>query len=301
VVWHLTLSTAWLGSLGWLVGPPFVYGPLGGGAKPPWRTLPSFGVAGIAFEALRRAAQGVGRYLNPLARLSWKRARLILTQNADTRRWLPRRHRGRAVVLPHVMFESTAVQGSRTRGRTRGEGRERTALFAGRLLEWKGPALALRALTLLPGWRLVLAGRGRAERRLHPLARRLGVADRVEFRGRLPREELFRVMAEEADLLLFPSTHDEAGWVVVEASMAGLPVVCLDAGGPPVLGGRAVPPSTPTRTARALATKVLEVAGGPPASVEPFSVEARATIVAELLAREGLIPSNAGVSQETVG
>ena len=123
----------------------------------------------------------------------------------------------------------------------------------------------------------------------------------MEFRGRLPREELLRVMADEADVLLFPSTHDEAGWVVVEASMAGLPVVCLDVRGPPVLGGRAVPPSTPARTARDLAAKVLEVAGGPPAPVESFSLEARATIVGDLLARVGLVPSDADASEEAVG
>jgi glycosyltransferase involved in cell wall biosynthesis len=41
----------------------------------------------------------------------------------------------------------------------------------------------------------------------------------------------------EADVLLFPCLHEEAGAVVVEARAAGLPVVCLDRGGPRLLIG----------------------------------------------------------------
>src|SRR5581483_1101593 len=36
---------------------------------------------------------------------------------------------------------------------------------------------------------------------------------------------------------IFPSLHDDSPWTVVEALAAGLPVVCLDIGGPPALVG----------------------------------------------------------------
>ena len=298
MVWHVTLSTGWLGSLGALLGPPFVYGPVGGGASPSWRILPALGARGLAYEGTREVAQGAGRYLNPIARMAWGRSRLILTENEETRRWLPRRHRGRAVVLPHVIIEdrSQAVGGSD--GTSKEPGAERTALFAGRLLGWKGVALALRAIALLPEWRLIVAGSGPDERRLRKLAERLGIDGRVEFRGRVPRGVLLDMMRREASVFLFPSTHDDAPWVVVEASLAGLPVVCLDVGGPPILGGRAVPVSTPGRTARALADKVLEVAGTPPAEAEPFFIEAREAIVGRVLAGRGLIPSPTALRDE---
>jgi glycosyltransferase involved in cell wall biosynthesis len=70
------------------------------------------------------------------------------------------------------------------------------------------------------------------------MADRLEVGERVEFRGWVARERVQEVMRTEADVLLFPSLHDEAGWVVVEAMAAGLPVLCLDVGGPPVLIGQ---------------------------------------------------------------
>ena len=37
---------------------------------------------------------------------------------------------------------------------------------------------------------------------------------------------------ESHDLLLFPSLHDSGGYVVLEALSHGMPVVCLDLGGP---------------------------------------------------------------------
>jgi len=50
----------------------------------------------------------------------------------------------------------------------------------------------------------------------------------------------------EADVLLLPSMHDSAGWVVGEAAAAGIPTVCLRLGGPATMvrrsGGAAVPP-----------------------------------------------------------
>ncbi len=102
-------------------------------------------------------------------------------------------------------------------------------------MPWKGLALALRALALVPAWRLVVLGSGPDLPRLRRLARRYAVEDRVEFRAWQPREEVLRCMREESNVLLFPSLHDEAGWVMVEALAVGLPVVCLDHGGPPVV------------------------------------------------------------------
>jgi glycosyltransferase involved in cell wall biosynthesis len=54
--------------------------------------------------------------------------------------------------------------------------------------------------------------------------------------GWLPRERLHEVMREAA-VFLFPSLHDQAPGVVAEALACGLPIVCLDLGGSPVVGG----------------------------------------------------------------
>ncbi len=231
LVWHLTLANAWLGSLAPLVGPPFVFGPVGGGVGPPWRLVPSMGAGPTAYEVARGVGRTAGRYLNPLARLAWGRALLILVQNHETIDWLPRRHRHRARTFPHVVLSAVPdVEGAAA-------DRSRTALFAGRLLPWKGVDLAIEAVARLPDWRLLICGDGPDDARLRDVASRAGVQDRTVFNGWLRREDLLRMMREEAGVFLFPSLHDEAGWVVVEALAAELPIVCLAHGGPPLLAG----------------------------------------------------------------
>ena len=232
LAWHLTFANAWLGSTASLVGPPFIYGPVGGGAGMPWRLLPTLGGRGVAYELLRVSARFGGRYFNPLARIAWMRARLILGQNGDLETWLPARHRSKVRVFPHVVLYGSLRQS------TQEKEQRRVAVFAGRLLPWKGVAIAIRAISELPDWYLVVCGDGPDERRLRRLAERLGVVERVEFRGWVVRERVQEVMRTEADVFLFPSLHDEAGWVVVEAMAAGLPVICLDTGGPPTLIGQ---------------------------------------------------------------
>jgi glycosyltransferase involved in cell wall biosynthesis len=80
-------------------------------------------------------------------------------------------------------------------------------------------------------------------------------------------------MREEADVLLFPSLHDEASWVVVEALSQGLPVLCLDHGGPPVVaravGGQVEAVSLHERDIPEALARALELtAREPPAALE---------------------------------
>ena len=296
LAWHLTWANVWLGSAAALVGPPFVYGPVGGGVGPPWRLAASLGPRPLLAEIARSATRAAMRHLNPLAAVSWRRARLILVQNPETRAWLPAAARRRSVVLPNALFEEPPAPRAPHAPGT-------TALFAGRLLPWKGASLAVRAIAASPPWRLVVCGDGPEMERLRAQAASLGVADRVEFRGWRPRDEVLRCMREEADVLVFPSLHEEGGWAVAEAAALGLPVVCFDRGGPAVLGGCAVPVSdldeTVDRLARAL--RATATAPGIARAADPgaLTVERRRVEVARLLAAAGLRapdPDDAGVS-----
>jgi glycosyltransferase involved in cell wall biosynthesis len=227
VVWHLTLANAWLGSLACLVPAPFVYGPVGGGIRFPWRFATVVGVRGAAFEAARDIARTAARYGNPLARLAWRRAAIVIAQNEETREWFPRRVRDRAVVIPNAMIDP---RGPRAAG-----AETKTAFFVGRLVPWKGGAVAIRAVARAAGWRLVFYGDGRDRHRLEALARRLAVGNRIGFRGHAPRSEVFRALREEADVCLHPSLREDCGWAVAEAIAIGVPVVALGIGGPAAL------------------------------------------------------------------
>lgn len=262
LVWHVTLANLWLGTVGGLIGPPFVWGPVGGAVSAPPRLMAAMGLKGMLYEAVRYAARQTGRYLNPLARLGWRTSTLILTMNHETKGWLPARFRHRARILCNVALDGLPPPAEE------GEPGPKVAMFAGRLLAWKGVWLALLAIASLPGWRLLVCGSGPEEGRLREMASALRIADRVEFMGRVPRPEVLRLMREEASVFLFPSTHEECGWAVGEALASGLPVVCLDRGGPPVLtdGAGAVVSSRgrAAEVASRLATSLTEVHGTPP-------------------------------------
>jgi glycosyltransferase involved in cell wall biosynthesis len=69
---------------------------------------------------------------------------------------------------------------------------------------------------------------------LRDVAKRIGVEDAVEFIGHVPRQQLVESLLSYT-ALVFPSLHDSGGLVVLEALSKGLPVVCLDLGGPGVM------------------------------------------------------------------
>ena len=280
LAWHLTIANVWMGSVAPLTNLPAVFGPVGGGVSPPWRLANVLGVRGLAHEVARSIVRSLARYLNLLARLTWRRSDLILVQNGETKRWLPAAHRKKTAVLPNPMVEWASREDAG------GERWERTALYAGELIPLKGVALAIQTIVHLPQWKLIICGRGRDDARLRRLAEKLGVLDRIEFRGWVPHEELMSLMGC-ASVLLFPSLHDEGGFVVVEALHMGLPVVCLDRGGPPELGGTPVQASSPGATARALADAVEDAAGTTPPAPPDQRLKKRQ--LARLLQESGLI------------
>ena len=279
-VWHVTIANIWLGAAAPLTDLPFVYGPVGGGVNTPWTLLPSLGPAGVAFEIARTVVREAFRYLNPLCGSAMRRAVLILVQNEETLQWIPTRLRGKAVVSPNAIVDLPLPP------RVRRRGGPPTALFAGELIPLKGVGLAIDAIARLPEWRLLICGTGWDENRMRATARRLGVEARVRFLGQLPRQEVVRLMAEEADLLLFPSLHDEGLMVVAEALTVGLPVVCLDRGGPRGYGV-GVQAGSPRQTSARLARAIVTASAREPSA--RFSLDAATERFSALLRDRGLL------------
>jgi glycosyltransferase involved in cell wall biosynthesis len=109
-------------------------------------------------------------------------------------------------------------------------------LCVGRLLDWKGFHLAVKAFALaaIPDSELWVVGDGPAKARLAKLARELGVEDRVRFLGKLTHRAALQTYGK-AHALVHPSLHDSGSWVATESMAAGRPVVCLNLGGPGVI------------------------------------------------------------------
>ncbi|MEO7332242.1 MAG: glycosyltransferase family 4 protein, partial [Minicystis sp.] len=101
---------------------------------------------------------------------------------------------------------------------------------------YKGVDQVIRALpqiaARIPDVRYAVVGDGGDRGRLEALAREVGVADRVEFRGRVSAEELARAYAECA-LFVMPSAKEGFGIVFLEAALFGKPSIAGNHGGSP--------------------------------------------------------------------
>jgi glycosyltransferase involved in cell wall biosynthesis len=113
-----------------------------------------------------------------------------------------------------------------------GSGHEarRRVVYAGRVVKPKGVAVLIRAAAHVNA-EFVICGDGRGLSAIRELARRLGVQDRVHFRGWLSGQALAQELAD-ASVVAMPSLWPEPfGLVGIEALAAGRPVVASGAGG----------------------------------------------------------------------
>ena len=111
-----------------------------------------------------------------------------------------------------------------------------TFLWAGRLEHVKGVDVLLEAVGQVQDrfrgdFTVRLAGKGSLRSELEESARRLGVAQRVRFLGRISREEIQKEM-QQASCFVLPSRYEAFGAVLVEAMATGLPVIATRSGGP---------------------------------------------------------------------
>jgi glycosyltransferase involved in cell wall biosynthesis len=79
--------------------------------------------------------------------------------------------------------------------------------------------------------RITMIGQGPAQDDWQQLIAEFKLGDSVTWIPWMKQADLLAAY-QTFDLLLFPSMHDSSGNVALEAMASGLPVVCLDLGGP---------------------------------------------------------------------
>jgi glycosyltransferase involved in cell wall biosynthesis len=124
----------------------------------------------------------------------------------------------------------------------------------GRLADQKALHVLITAVASLPTCRLVLVGDGPERPRLEALVRTLSIEDRVEFAG---WTEPPWTATWSFDVLAMSSANEGFPLVIVEAMLAGIPVVATSVGGIPEVvvpesTGLLVPPDDPGAMADAL-------------------------------------------------
>lgn len=145
---------------------------------------------------------------NPVAQSSWPYRKLYEWRGGAT--------------IPNAV----EVPGSLVRGEYEArQGDPCRLMFVGRLTRQKnimGLLAALSQLNTRRSWTLDVFGVGELEAEARALVQRLGLSERVHFRGY--SREIFEHMAT-SDVLVFPSLYEGMPNVLVEALALGLPVV----------------------------------------------------------------------------
>jgi len=228
IVQHVTFVNDWIGSGASLVPVPLVWGPIGSHPFVPRRYRDFTGLRGYISGVPRLLLRISARYRDPLYRRCAFKSKRILVANRECITRLPEPARSKA----QIWAQNAAV--SQDLSIPRKHGLPLKIVSAGRLAGFKGFRLALRAfaahLKTFPESTLTFLGEGKQRHELERLCDDLGIRRNVTFAGQVPRDTVLASMAA-GHLFLFPS-FEGAGMVVIEAMAKGLPVVCLDFGGP---------------------------------------------------------------------
>lgn len=220
LVHHVTYAMSWIPPLPGRLGVPFIWN-AGNILATPMSFLSARHLRGSLAELTRNLVVAMG----------WRISRRLVRPDAVTLGHPSRDLGCRPFFLPALEADTEVEDLSPSRGRSRSAGLR--VVSVSRLLYLKGIHLALEAFGQVagPDWEYLVVGAGPEEVRLRRLAERLGVGNRVRFLGWLPRADVLDLLAR-CDVFCLPSLHDSFSWAVLEAMAAGLPVVCLDRGGP---------------------------------------------------------------------
>ena len=224
---HVTFAAFRYRSAIWGHGVPCIWGPVGGIESIPFRLLPWSHPRSLVMEAARSIHNLI--QTSPFQVLPGRAAASTIVLASTPEMQGAFEAKGfKALLEPAIGLHTGSLPEPAETSRKG----PLKLLFVGNIITLKGVDLALLALAeSKTDATLTLVGDGDFMSVAQRLASRLGLGDRVTFRGRLPRPEVL-ALYREFDVLLFPSLHDTGGYSVIEAMSNSLPVICIDCGGP---------------------------------------------------------------------
>jgi glycosyltransferase involved in cell wall biosynthesis len=266
LVQHVTYVSVRFPSFMGSLGIPFYFGPVSGGEAVPPTLRAGFPAGARCKEGLRDLSNRLVA-LDPLMRRTFRQASRILV----TRDTLPLLPHGIGSKVVQALAVGLPGRGPEPR-ETRRKISQLRALYAGRLLHWKGVDIALHAVALARDAgcdiHFTVVGDGPARERLVKLCGKLRLEGTVRWMGRVPQSQVGEFY-RDADVLLFPSLRDSGGMVVLEALSHGLPVITTNLGGPGAIANQScgwmvmTEGRSPEAVARSVADALVELGSSP--------------------------------------
>ncbi len=226
---NLNFHNDWTPSFLWMLGKPFVWGPVGHHPAIPDTFATSIGKRALMKDRILWAVKKYFWNLDPFLDITKKRAKLIWCMHGGAVKKL--RLKQNYIVAPSIAAAPVTDIG--------GEKNGFVVLSIGRFVPLKGFDVTIRAFTRFYNdlseqeqalTKLVLVGKGPLQAKLEAIIKSLGMEGAIEIVKWMAQDGLHQLYRQSA-VYLFPS-HEGAGLVVAEAMRYGLPVVCWDNDGP---------------------------------------------------------------------
>ena len=232
-VHHITYVTCLLPMFMNKLGIPFIYGPISGGESIPNVIRYPMNAKNRFFEYTRYLAQMLTK-ISLSTRSAFKKAKLIVVVTEETKQIIPEKYSDKVKIIQAIglsaeYFEPEPKFISHKVCRI---------LIAGRMLYWKGFEMGIRAtveaLETGSNIDLTVLGYGSKEyiQKLKAISGKY-LDEKIHFVEKIEYGNM-KAYYDNFDILLNCSLRDSGCLVVMEAMSRGLPVICIDTGGPRV-------------------------------------------------------------------
>ena len=267
ILHHLTFGKYWVPSSLASLPLPFIFGPVGGGEVAPPGLEAGNGWRGQAADFAKSIARSIAHRM-PSSRRLYHAAAWSFAATSQTEKALRSLGVTRVSVLPQSGIRPEDLPDiAPNPTETSSPPSPLKLVTAARLIHWKAIDLAIEAIAVLPESlevHLTVLQEGPEHARLMTLARRLGVAHRITFAGHLPTlADVYREIAG-SHALVHPALHEAFGQACLESMALGVPVICLNWGGPALIvdqeTGFTVEPGDRTETISRLAQAIMALA-----------------------------------------
>jgi glycosyltransferase involved in cell wall biosynthesis len=228
---HITFVRYWMPTCFPFTDIPYLIGPAGGGEMTPLAFENKFPFRAFMYEKMRRLIRAFVP-MDPFVRASVSRSSCVLSTTKESAAKIRKLGARRVELYPESGMSMDEFEHFVPPADNAGEN-PMVFVSSGRLLALKGFDLGLKAFarTDLQDAEYWIVGDGPERGRLEKLARELGIAGRVDFKGWVERTDGLNIL-KKAHVLVHPSLHDSGGWVCPEAMTMKKAVICLDIGGP---------------------------------------------------------------------
>lgn len=211
---------------------PLVIGPVGGGEETPSVLMSNYSMRNKIKESIRKIAIFQALHSKWFKEMCSKSIVMFATTD-ETYKYIPEKFRYKTYVKQciGINYEDIPIESIVKNNKPF------RVLMVGRLIYWKGFDLGIRAIKQLldKGFEIELhiIGTGKERERLETMSGKW-LNERIFFHGNISYKNVQQLYMN-SNALINTSLHDSGCMVVLEAMANGLPVICIDTGGPKVL------------------------------------------------------------------